>query len=56
MTKEMKWLDWAKEIQAIAQAGLAYTKDDFDRERFEQLREPEPAKSSPIIRKRTSLK
>ncbi len=39
MTKEMKWLDWAKEIQAIAQAGLAYTKDDFDRERFEQLRE-----------------
>lgn len=39
MTKEMKWLDWAKEIQAIAQAGLAYTKDDFDRERFERLRE-----------------
>ncbi|MDP4166133.1 MAG: NUDIX hydrolase [Bacillota bacterium] len=26
-------------MQAIAQAGLAYTKDDFDRERFEQLRE-----------------
>ncbi|WP_412095729.1 NUDIX hydrolase N-terminal domain-containing protein, partial [Bacillus haynesii] len=23
-TKDVKWLDWAKEIQAIAQAGLAY--------------------------------
>lgn len=39
MKKDLKWLDWAKEIQAIAQAGLAYTKDDFDRERFERLRE-----------------
>ena len=35
----LKWLDWAKEIQAISQAGLEYTKDVYDMERFEQLRE-----------------
>ncbi|EHB56685.1 NUDIX hydrolase [Paenibacillus lactis] len=34
----LKWLEWAKEIQAISQAGLAYTKDVYDQERFEQLR------------------
>ncbi|WP_078380425.1 NUDIX hydrolase [Sutcliffiella halmapala] len=34
-----KWLDWAKEIQAIAQAGLTYSKDVYDLERFQQLRE-----------------
>ncbi|KMJ59511.1 ADP-ribose pyrophosphatase [Bacillus sp. LL01] len=33
-----KWLDWAKQIQAIAQAGLTYSKDIYDIERFEQLR------------------
>jgi ADP-ribose pyrophosphatase YjhB (NUDIX family) len=33
------WLDLAKKIQAIAQAGLTYTKCDFDRERYETLRE-----------------
>lgn len=35
----LKWLEWAKEIQAISQAGLAYTKDVYDKERFERLRE-----------------
>lgn len=34
----LKWLEWAKEIQAISQAGLAYTKDVYDQERFGQLR------------------
>lgn len=34
-----KWLEWAKEIQAISQAGLAYSKDIYDIERFEQLRD-----------------
>lgn len=33
------WLAWARELQAIAQAGLYYTKDVFDRERFEQIRD-----------------
>lgn len=35
---EQKWLEWAKEIQSIAQAGLTYSKDVYDLERFEQLR------------------
>jgi ADP-ribose pyrophosphatase YjhB (NUDIX family) len=35
---QLKWLEWAKQIQAISQAGLAYSKDVYDLERFEQLR------------------
>lgn len=34
-----KWLEWAKELQAIAQAGLTYSTDVFDRERFEMIRD-----------------
>ena len=30
-------LDWARKVQAIAQTGLAFTKDPFDRERYTQL-------------------
>ncbi|MCA0988712.1 NUDIX hydrolase [Guptibacillus algicola] len=33
-----KWLDWAKELQSIAQAGLTYTKDPYDYERYVELR------------------
>ncbi|NUU60612.1 NUDIX hydrolase [Paenibacillus agri] len=36
---EPKWLSWAKEIQAIAQTGLAYAKDVYDIERYQALRE-----------------
>ena len=36
---ENKWLDWAVELQSLAQAGLKYTNDVFDRERFERIRE-----------------
>ncbi|MGD7010016.1 NUDIX hydrolase [Metabacillus sp. 84] len=36
---EPKWLTWAKEIQSLSQAGIAYSKDPFDIERFERLRE-----------------
>jgi ADP-ribose pyrophosphatase YjhB (NUDIX family) len=36
---EPKWLVWAREIQATAQTGLAYTKDIYDRQRYERLRE-----------------
>ena len=32
------WLKWAIEIQSISQCGLAYTKDMYDKERYEQLR------------------
>ena len=28
------WLTWARELQALAQTGIAYTKDPFDRDRF----------------------
>ena len=35
----MKWLTTAMEMQFIAQAGLAYTVNDFDRERFARLSE-----------------
>lgn len=35
----LKWLEWVKQIQSIAQAGLAYSKDEYDLERFQQLRE-----------------
>ncbi len=35
---EPRWLEWAKQLQAISQVGLAYSKDPYDRERFEQIR------------------
>lgn len=34
-----KWLKWAIEIQSLAQAGLTYTKDIYDKERYNRLRE-----------------
>lgn len=33
-----KWLNFAIRIQSIAQAGLQYGKDPYDRERYEELR------------------
>jgi len=33
------WLRWAQRVQAIAQTGLTYSQDPYDRERYEQLRE-----------------
>lgn len=33
------WLTWTREMQAIAQTGLAFTRDPYDRERYEQLRD-----------------
>ena len=38
--KEPKWLQLAKELQAIAQIGLAYSADSyFDAQRYERIRE-----------------
>ncbi len=34
-----KWLKWAIEIQSLAQAGLTYTDNVYDVERYERLRE-----------------
>ena len=39
MNKNEKWLQWAVELQALAQAGLTYGKDVYDRERYERIRE-----------------
>ena len=36
---EHKWLQWAKRIQAISQSGLAFSKDPYDIERYEELRQ-----------------
>lgn len=33
------WLKWAIDIQSIAQAGIEYTKDIYDKERYEMLRD-----------------
>lgn len=33
------WLDWAVELQSLAQAGLYYSKDPYDLERFQRIRE-----------------
>ncbi len=39
MKMEPKWLQWAKELQSLSQAGLMYSKDVYDLERFERIRE-----------------
>lgn len=39
MDKNEKWLQWAVELQSIAQAGLTYGRDKFDLERYQRLRE-----------------
>lgn len=33
-----EWLEWARELQALAQTGLTFTRDPYDRERYERLR------------------
>lgn len=39
MDRNEKWLDWAVELQSLAQAGLHYGKDVYDRERYTRIRE-----------------
>ena len=38
MDDRSPWLDWAVELQALAQAGLEYTDNRFDVERYERIR------------------
>ncbi len=38
MSAEPEWLTWTREMQAIAQTGLTFTRDPYDRERYEALR------------------
>lgn len=39
MEQNERWLQWAVELQALAQAGLFYGRDPYDRERYERIRE-----------------
>lgn len=39
MSKSEQWLQWAIELQSLAQAGLTYGKDVYDHERYERIRE-----------------
>ena len=39
MDQNKKWLEWAVELQSLAQAGLTYGKDAYDLERYERIRE-----------------
>ncbi|WP_371747599.1 NUDIX hydrolase [Terribacillus sp. DMT04] len=34
-----KWLEWARRMQAISQAGLHFSKDVFDKERYTELQQ-----------------
>jgi len=34
---EPDWLTWARELQAIAQTGLTFSRDPYDRERYQAL-------------------
>jgi ADP-ribose pyrophosphatase YjhB (NUDIX family) len=34
-----KWLDWAREIQALSQTGLHFAENEYQRERFQRLLE-----------------
>ncbi len=48
---EPSWLAWAKQLQTIAQAGLTYSKDVYDIERFEAI----PNLSIEILAKYTEM-
>ena len=37
--EKQNWLDWAVELQSLAQSALYYCKDKYDIERFERIRE-----------------
>ena len=39
MNRNEKWLQWAVELQSLAQAGLTYGKDAYDLERYQRIRE-----------------
>ncbi len=34
-----RWLDWARQIQALAQTGLHYSTDEYNRQRYQRLLE-----------------
>ena len=34
-----KWLEWAKQLQSIAQAGLTFAENQYDLDRYQQIRD-----------------
>jgi len=38
-TKGPKWIEWAREIFSMSQAGLTYSENEFDKERYKRLQE-----------------
>lgn len=34
---ENQWLSWAKQVQAIASTGLHFSKDEYDKERYDEI-------------------
>jgi ADP-ribose pyrophosphatase YjhB (NUDIX family) len=38
-TKQPKWIAWAREIFSMSQAGLTYSQNEFDIERYKRLQE-----------------
>ena len=39
MTDSPKWFDWAREIYSLAQAGITYSGNPYDIERYKRLQE-----------------
>jgi len=39
MTEPPRWLEWAREIQALAQTGYHYSENEYHRERYHRLAE-----------------
>jgi len=58
MNKQPKWIEWAREIFSLSQAGLAYSKNEFDIERYKRLQEitAEMIESQSDVSKEAALK
>ena len=39
MTQSLQWLAWAREIFSLSQAGLTYSKNEYDLDRYRRLQE-----------------
>ncbi len=39
MKEDKRWIEWVRELQFLAQCGLAYSKNEFDIGRFQRIRE-----------------
>jgi ADP-ribose pyrophosphatase YjhB (NUDIX family) len=37
--EDFRWLHWAQQLQAVAQTGENYANNDFDRQRYDQVRD-----------------